>query len=345
MQQGLRQIMAKYTFVIPVYNTEKYLEECIQSILKQTYSDFKVLLIDDGSTDGSWEICKKLAEQDKRVEVGQVENGGPARIRNIGIRNCQTEYVWFVDSDDRLAPEDILARIDEKLKAYQSDMMFFLSGEYNEDFSICKKRQSPYALDGDMDISGEELLVKLQTQENIVAVGTSPVNKIIKTKILQENNSYFVEHFRWHAEDEFLSKTIFYSHRFYFFNTEVYQVRVRPNSITTTVNTKILERKILTKFELVDICCRFFEDKSKTQQLKSTMFTYYSYYYLFGLQDYFRLCEKEQKRKVKKAALSQPFIFTAMKRSRSKNIRLLSKIFRFCGWNIALKFIKWRYSK
>ena len=337
--------MLTYTFVVPVYNTAQYLEECVQSILQQTYSSFKVLLIDDGSTDNSWDICKRLANSDNRIEIRQVENGGPARIRNIGIKECETDYIWFVDSDDRLSTDDILSKINEKLEEYHSDMMFFLSREYNEDFSISEKEQRPYIFDGKVELTGEELLVKLQTQENIVSVGTSPVNKIIKVSILKDNQSFFVEHFRWHAEDEFLSKTIYYSKSFYFFNEEVYQVRIRPNSITTTINMKILEKKILTKFELVDICCRFFEENSKTVQLKSTMFTYYSYYYLFGLRDYFKLDNKSQKENVKKAAISKPFIFIAMKKSCSRNIRILAMIYRVFGWKVLLKFVEWRYCK
>ena len=117
--------MLTYTFVVPVYNTAQYLEECVQSILQQTYSSFKVLLIDDGSTDNSWDICKRLANSDNRIEIRHVNNGGPSKIRNIGIKECKTDYIWFVDSDDRLKSDDILSKINDKLTKHYSDILFY----------------------------------------------------------------------------------------------------------------------------------------------------------------------------------------------------------------------------
>lgn len=86
--------------IVPVYNTEKYLDKCIQSILAQTYTDFELLLIDDGSTDSSGAICDKYAEQDSRVRVFHKENGGVSSARNLGLDNVNGEWIAFVDSDD-----------------------------------------------------------------------------------------------------------------------------------------------------------------------------------------------------------------------------------------------------
>ena len=86
--------------IVPVYNTVKYLDKCIQSILSQTYTDFELLLIDDGSTDSSGAICDRYAVQDSRVRVFHKENGGVSSARNIGLDNARGEWVAFVDSDD-----------------------------------------------------------------------------------------------------------------------------------------------------------------------------------------------------------------------------------------------------
>ena len=86
--------------IVPVYNTEKYLDRCIQSILAQTYTDFELLLIDDGSTDLSGEICDKYAEQDSRVKVFHKENGGVSSARNLGLDKANGDWVTFVDADD-----------------------------------------------------------------------------------------------------------------------------------------------------------------------------------------------------------------------------------------------------
>lgn len=91
------------SIIVPVYNTEKYLIECIDSILSQTYTDFEVLLVDDGSTDLSGKICDEYAQEDKRIRVFHKDNRGVSSARNVGLENAKGEWVCFVDSDDTIA--------------------------------------------------------------------------------------------------------------------------------------------------------------------------------------------------------------------------------------------------
>lgn len=88
------------SIIVPVYNTEQYLSRCINSILNQNFTDFELLLIDDGSKDGSGAICDAYAEEDTRVRVFHKENGGVSSARNLGLDNAKGEWVTFVDSDD-----------------------------------------------------------------------------------------------------------------------------------------------------------------------------------------------------------------------------------------------------
>lgn len=90
----------KISVIVPVYNVEKYLHRCIDSILAQTFTDFELLLIDDGSTDGSGAICDEYATKDNRVRVFHKENGGVSSARNLGLDNMRGGYLTFVDSDD-----------------------------------------------------------------------------------------------------------------------------------------------------------------------------------------------------------------------------------------------------
>lgn len=92
--------MPRISVIVPVYNTEKYLHRCIDSILAQTYTDFELLLIDDGSTDSSGAICDEYALKDSRVRVFHKANGGVSSARNMGLDNAQGEWITFVDSDD-----------------------------------------------------------------------------------------------------------------------------------------------------------------------------------------------------------------------------------------------------
>lgn len=94
------EIKPKISIVVPVYNTEQYLRQCIDSILVQTFKDFELLLIDDGSIDGSGVICDEYAEKDFRVQVFHKENGGVSSARNMGLDNVRGEWVIFCDSDD-----------------------------------------------------------------------------------------------------------------------------------------------------------------------------------------------------------------------------------------------------
>lgn len=91
--------------IIPVYNVENYLAACLDSVLQQTYRDLEILLINDGSTDRSGEICQEYAAQDERIRYFKTENRGLSEARNLGLRSCTGEYISFVDSDDRLHPQ------------------------------------------------------------------------------------------------------------------------------------------------------------------------------------------------------------------------------------------------
>lgn len=95
----------KISVIVPVYDTEKYLRRCIDSILAQTFTDFELLLIDDGSKDSSGAICDEYAAKDSRVRVFHKENGGVSSARNVGLDNMRGEWVTFADSDDWVRPQ------------------------------------------------------------------------------------------------------------------------------------------------------------------------------------------------------------------------------------------------
>ncbi len=91
------------SIIIPVYNAEKYIGRCIDSILAQTHERLEIVLVDDGSTDNSLKICREYAEKDSRIMVLHKENGGVSSARNLGLEACSGEYIGFIDSDDHIA--------------------------------------------------------------------------------------------------------------------------------------------------------------------------------------------------------------------------------------------------
>lgn len=125
------------SIIVPVYNTKRYLPACFESILSQSFSDFEVLLVDDGSKDGSGEICDKYARKDNRVKVFHKENGGVSSARNLGLDNAKGEWVYFVDSDDEVLPGGLQTMVN----CISDDIDIVLAGyeRYNVDGSVLYK--------------------------------------------------------------------------------------------------------------------------------------------------------------------------------------------------------------
>ena len=115
----------RLSIIVPVYNVESYLSECIESVLNQIYPNYEMILIDDGSTDGSGVLCDELAAKDARIRVIHQENGGLSAARNTGIRNSTGDYILFLDSDDFLDPDAT-----EELLSCQSSGVDVLMGLY-----------------------------------------------------------------------------------------------------------------------------------------------------------------------------------------------------------------------
>ena len=125
--------------IVPVYNVSKFIKPCLNSILFQTYSDFEVLLVDDGSTDDSGEICDEYAERDIRIKVFHKKNGGVSSARNFGLNHAKGEFVCFVDADD-IIPRDCLKNLTTNLLE-NVDMVFGGIQKFSEE-SDCIERIS-----------------------------------------------------------------------------------------------------------------------------------------------------------------------------------------------------------
>ena len=107
--------------IVPIYNTEKYLKRALNSLLKQTYQDLEILLIDDGSTDSSLKICQEYAKKDHRIKVFHQENKGVSVVRNFGLSVAKGEYISFLDSDDYMEP-NMLQTLYQNLIDTESDI-------------------------------------------------------------------------------------------------------------------------------------------------------------------------------------------------------------------------------
>lgn len=123
----------KISVIIPVYNTEKYLKECVESVLAQTYHNLEILLINDGATDSSPQICESYAKQDARIKLIHKENGGLSDTRNTGIKQCSGDYVLFLDSDDYWDDPTMVEKLANQMQQYPVDILNFRYKKYMED--------------------------------------------------------------------------------------------------------------------------------------------------------------------------------------------------------------------
>lgn len=131
-----------FSIIIPVYNAEKTLEKCLNSLREQDFKDYEVLLIDDGSQDGSFAVCREFAEKDTRFLPVHQENRGPSAARNEGLKRAAGKYLCFVDSDDYVVP-GYLSLLYAKLRETKADAIFFGYHKVDREGRILKTRLPP----------------------------------------------------------------------------------------------------------------------------------------------------------------------------------------------------------
>lgn len=180
----------KISIVVPVYNAEKDLQRCVDSILGQSFSDWELLLVDDGSRDASPRLCDRLAMQDARIRVYHKENGGVSSARNLGIRKAEGRYLFFTDSDDTLFP-DTLATLYQKAQETDADLLVCGFTYLVERTGKCVDNLPEKAFCG----GGKEYLEEQFLSDFRREFFNPPWNKLIRRELLLTNNICFGEEF------------------------------------------------------------------------------------------------------------------------------------------------------
>lgn len=177
------------SIIIPVYNTEKYLARCINSVLCQKHTDWELLLIDDGSTDNSLAICNNFKEKDSRIRVFHQKNKGVSAARNLGIRNSNGDRIVFIDSDDYVT--------DQYLSDFSFNQDISLQGYYDERGRIRQYKDCIVY----KDVGGEFF-----HQHHIYG----PVCKMFKRDIISKNDLYFDPELSYGEDFLFLVRYLFF---------------------------------------------------------------------------------------------------------------------------------------
>ena len=215
--------------VIPVYNVEKYLAECIDSVITQTYTDYEIILVDDGATDLSGGMCDEYAESNTKIRVIHQENGGLSAARNTGLNAAKGDYIYFLDSDDYIEPhtlEYLVTLADQE----NSDFVFFdgyvFFDECEEDDSVSRYiRKETY-----QSACGRDMLYQLLCNDEY---RTAVPLMMFRTDYLKKHDLYFLNGII--HEDELFTFQIYNANgKVAHCHEQLYARRIRPASIMTS---------------------------------------------------------------------------------------------------------------
>ncbi|MDR2066842.1 MAG: glycosyltransferase [Endomicrobium sp.] len=216
--------MLKVSVIIPIYNVEKYIKQCLESIISQTLKDIEILCIDDCGTDTSIKIVENFAKKDIRIKVIKLDNNKlPGTARNIGIENSTGQYISFIDPDDYVEP-NFLELAYAKLENLNLDSVWVNVKIFNDNKkSFTKDNYFLKTNNGPLNI----------TPENINNFPVNCWNKVYRTSTIKNNNVKFSENILF--EDlEFYYKFFTQSKETYFISKYLYIYRLRPNSILSS---------------------------------------------------------------------------------------------------------------
>ena len=213
--------MKLLSVIVPVYNVEPYLKQCIESIIHQTYTYLEIILVDDGSTDNSGTICDTYASQDSRIKVIHQHNGGLSAARNRGIDEATGDYIAFVDSDDFLDLTMYSVLVDA-LEQHQLDIIECNAFRYKSENNI-----KSYKNDGELVIYNHDEALKLSLCDGFTAAW----NKLYKRSVIDTVRFPIGRKF----EDSATSYLIMHNaQKIGHIDTCLYYYRLNPNSITQT---------------------------------------------------------------------------------------------------------------
>ena len=240
--------MPKLSVIIPVYNVEKYLDQCVQSVINQTLLDIEIILVDDESPDGSPQMCDDYAMKDSRIKVVHKKNGGLGFARNSGLEVATGEYVTFLDSDDfvdlytyehlyNIAKKEKLDAVYYKFKRFVNENKVKQATPCNEITKCENERIKDLMLD----------IIALQPSAKVDHnIHCSSCTAMYRSEIIKKNNV------RFHSERELISEDLIfnlyflkYANKVAFNNSAHYHYRVNPTSLTSTIRTDRIEKNYI----------------------------------------------------------------------------------------------------
>ena len=278
----------KISVIIPVYKVEKYLKHCIDSVLKQTYPNLEIILIDDGSPDNSPQICDEYAKKIENIKVIHKENGGLSTARNAGIRVATGKYIMFLDSDDWWNEDVQLEKMIREFEEHpDAQMACFNSLEYIRQEGIIKRYD-------DVFYENEHgVLDKLEYYKKVVRIGNlqeSACTKIFNREFLITNNLFFQDEIL--GEDtEWMFRVLRKINKVVVLSTPLFIYRyAREGSITNSISSK----NVTDLVKIISQSVEYYE-KHPNHELKEYELGHCSYLWFIAISMFSKLPTKEQK--------------------------------------------------
>lgn len=259
----------KVSVVIPVYNTENYVHDAIDSICKQTLRNIEIIIIDDGSTDGSYPIIKKMADKDSRIQIFRQKNCGLSMTRNIGLEYSKGTYIYFMDSDD-LLEKDALELSYEKCEKEKLDFVFFNAESFCENSNITNL-QFNYAHTcgfNDRVYNGIDIF-NMQVEKHQFT--PSVCLRFIRHSLLINRKLFFYPRIV-HEDQLFMCLLYLQSNRVGLIHRNFFHRRLRPGSIMTRhLSWKNIDGYLVVARELTN-----FAEKTGDKAIYDSVFRYLS---------------------------------------------------------------------
>lgn len=222
--------------IIPIYNCEQYLPTCIQSVTDQSYQDFEVILVDDGSTDSSGHLCDEYSQNDSRFQAIHIDNSGPSHARNEGINNCKGELIFFLDSDDFL-DKDAFQLL---LSAHNQHGVELAIGDFHK---VVNDKPTPSGhinvFTSDAILCQKDILkytAKYLNAPNKFPLLTQSWGRLFKTSIIKDNNIYFNPSLRTFEDVAFNFHYLKYVKKIFFVNKPLYNLLIHTDRLSATMN-------------------------------------------------------------------------------------------------------------
>jgi glycosyltransferase involved in cell wall biosynthesis len=279
--------MPKISIIIPIYNVGKYLEQCVESILSQAFSDYEVILIDDGSTDNSGSICDRYADQYDQIKTIHKENGGLSDARNVGLQHAAGEFILFVDADDYIF-KDSLAAINLSIEETPDvDVVFLEAVKVFADGSTIPLGDG-YQKESIKDKTHEEVIAHLSKLPKFPG---SACTKLIKRSLIYDHNLFFKKGLL--AEDiDWTVCLLLTAQKYNYCQKDYYYYRQnREGSITNTVNIN----KLYSLIYIIKKWSRKMYQEPPISELQKYINAFMAYEYLVLLNAYSGLSREEKK--------------------------------------------------